>query len=267
MQAHVEGTPALAVQVGNAARSAFWAVDLAEAGLPGPRGAIDGPFGYLNLFERTHELAPVLDALGRSWRAAEVSWKPYPTGRAAHGGIDMALELRSQGVNADNVARIRFRAPPLILHLVGRPIVSPLEVNYARLCLPYAMAVALIRGAVTLADFTPAALADAATHALAHRIEIEPGPGKDAAAFTPQSATALLCDGSTREASVSVLPGTRARPLSRERQLEKFHANAALGFGRDVSAEMSELITAIDDLETLADVGALNRLAARMPRS
>ncbi|MCU0881376.1 MAG: MmgE/PrpD family protein, partial [Hyphomonadaceae bacterium] len=79
MQAHVEGTPALAVQVANAARSAFAAVDIAEAGLPGPKGAIDGPFGYLNLFEASYDLAGLLDDLGQRWRAEEVSWKPQPT--------------------------------------------------------------------------------------------------------------------------------------------------------------------------------------------
>ncbi|MEM9054221.1 MAG: MmgE/PrpD family protein, partial [Pseudomonadota bacterium] len=36
MQAHVEGKPALPVQIGNAARGAIMACDMAQAGMPGP---------------------------------------------------------------------------------------------------------------------------------------------------------------------------------------------------------------------------------------
>jgi 2-methylcitrate dehydratase PrpD len=265
MQAHVEGTPALAVQVGNAARSAFWAVDIAQAGLPGPKGAIDGPFGYLALFENSSALAPALDALGSRWRAGEVSWKPYPTGRAAHGGIDMALQLRALGANAEDIERIIVRAPPLVLHLVGRPIVAPLEVNYARLCLPYVMAVALQRGAVTLADFTPPALADETTHAVARRTVIEQNDVANPAAFTPQTTTALMRNGSRREASVSVLPGAPTRPLTRDRQCAKLSANVTFGFGcakPDIEARLIEKTSA---LVSLPDVGVLNRIAAGAP--
>ncbi|MBI1188621.1 MAG: MmgE/PrpD family protein [Alphaproteobacteria bacterium] len=262
MQAHVEGTPALAVQVGAAARSAFWAADIAAAGLPGPRGSVDGPFGYLALFEASSALAPLLETLGRTWRAADVSWKPYPTGRAAHGGIDMALALRAQGVTAETLERLDVHAPPLILHLVARPIIAPLEVNYARLCLPYVMATALRRGTVTLADFTPDALADRETHALAARIGATLWENEDPAAFVPQRACAVLRDGREIVADVDMLPGAVARPLSRDQQLAKLAANIAYGVGAaDAEARAAAIAAVIDHLETAPDAGVLSRLA------
>jgi len=51
MQAHVEGKPTLPVQIAGAARAAVVACDLAEAGLHGPESALEGPFGYFNMFE------------------------------------------------------------------------------------------------------------------------------------------------------------------------------------------------------------------------
>jgi 2-methylcitrate dehydratase PrpD len=262
MQAHVEGTPALAVQVGNAARSAFWAVDIAEAGLPGPVGSIDGPFGYLSLFERETALAPLLDRLGSPWRAEEVSWKPYPTGRAAHGGIDMALALRAQGVVPEAVSSLVVQAPPLILHLVGRPIVAPLEVNYARLCLPYAMAVALRKGAVTLEDFTPEVLGDAQTHALAARIKVEGLPISDQAAFIPQRARATLSDGSVRDVALEALPGSPVRPLSAQAQRAKLAANLRFGLRGDDAARLEAIAAGCAALGSGGDVAQLNRLAS-----
>jgi 2-methylcitrate dehydratase PrpD len=259
MQAHVEGTPALAAQVGNAARSAFWAVDLARAGLPGPKGAIDGPFGYLSLFEQSSALAPALDALGARWRASEVSWKPFPTGRAAHGGIDMALQLRARGVTAEDVERIEVLAPPLILHLVGRPVVRPLEVNYARLCLPYAMAAALSRGVVTLADFTPEALNDEEIHRLAARIGIAPLDIADPAAFVPQCATAHLRNNSEIRVEIDALPGSTMRPLTRAQQIEKFRANLGFGIGVEMADHAERVAQLCDTLESLPNVAELYR--------
>jgi 2-methylcitrate dehydratase PrpD len=263
MQAHVEGTPALAVQVGNAARSAFWAVDIAQAGLPGPAGAIDGPFGYLSLFERSSALDAALDALGVAWRAAEVSWKPFPTGRAAHGGIDLAIQLRDRGVTAGSLERLVVEAPPLILQLVGRPIATPLEVNYARLCLPYAMAVALLRGAVTLADFAPAALADASVGEVAARIFVAASDVADPAAFTPQRAIATLRGGRVVEVALAQLPGSPARPLTKAAQLEKLAANWAFGFGAGDAAREAALAESVEGILSLSDVGGLVRLVAR----
>src|SRR5215813_9108207 len=63
MQAHAEGTPQLAMQMGFAARSAVTAVELARRGMPGPCAPISGEFGYFALFEGVADLAP-FDELG-----------------------------------------------------------------------------------------------------------------------------------------------------------------------------------------------------------
>lgn len=263
MQAHVEGTPALAASVGAAARSAFTAVDLAQAGLPGPMGAIDGPFGYLTLCELESDIAPVLRDLGKLWRAGQVSHKPFPTGRAAHGGIDMILSLRAQGLTGDNLEKLTIFAPPLIHHLVGRPIApAPLEVNYARLCLPYVGAVALVTGGVTLMDFTPERLSDPTIHTVAARIDVVINDVASQSAFTPQRARAQLKDGSSQEVGIDALLGAPARPLSRDQHLAKFRACAAFGFGRSRPDIEAALINATDNLEHLTDIGILGRLAA-----
>jgi len=98
MQAHVEGKPTLPVQIAGAARAAVVACDLAQAGLHGPESALEGPFGYFNMFEEAANAQVAADNLGRIHRITEVSWKPFPTGRAAQGGIVLLQKLRQQGV-------------------------------------------------------------------------------------------------------------------------------------------------------------------------
>ncbi len=229
MQAHTEGKPALPVQIANAARGALMAVDLAEAGLPGPRGSIDGPFGYLPLFETAFDLEPALDALGRVFRIAEVSWKPFPTGRAAHGAIVATQALaREHGVTPQTLVQLTYRAPPLIKRLVGRPIAAELTPAYARLCFPYLGAVALTRGTVSLGDFGRESLSDPALLALGARIAVEADDNPDPAAFTPARAVAHLSDGREVAVEVHAQFGSPAWRLTPAQHLEK--ARACLAF-------------------------------------
>ena len=216
MQPHLEGKPALPVQNAAAASSAIRAFDLARAGLPGPVDWPEGPFGYLPLFESGHDVGP-LDTLGKVFRITEVSWKPFPTGRAAHGAI-VAVQtmMREQGLDATRLDRLTYSAPPLIARLVGRPYRPGMQPAYARLCAPYLMAVTLLRGTVALDDFDERKLADAAVAVLAARCSVQPNDNPDPAAFVPAQAVAVLNDGMTLQHDVVAQLGSPAFPLTAE---------------------------------------------------
>jgi 2-methylcitrate dehydratase PrpD len=137
MQAHAEGSPLLAVQIGFNARNAVMACDLAAAGLTGPQAVLEGSFGFYPLFEGEHDLRPVLGSLRKVWRITEVAHKPFPCGRATHGMLDGVLGLmREHGFATEHVARIECRVPPLTRRLVGRPAHGEMTASYARLCAP-----------------------------------------------------------------------------------------------------------------------------------
>jgi 2-methylcitrate dehydratase PrpD len=227
MQAHVEATPTLPLQIAQAARSAIQAADLAAAGLPGPWEAIEGPFGYLSLFEAGFAIDRM--RLGLGHRIGEVSWKPFPTGRAAHGGIvAVQVLMRDHGVSQSNLAALSYRAPPLIGRLVGRPAVADMTPAYARLCFPWLAAVVLRGGTVTLDDFTDARRRDPKLLELARRVRLETDGNLDPAAFTPAVATAFLHDGSRWDTPITAQFGSPARPLDRSQHLAK--ARACLAF-------------------------------------
>ena len=247
MQAHTEGSPMLALQVGLASRAAVMALDLARAGFSGPRDVIEGPFGYFELFDAP--LAPRRDAveavfaeLGRTWRITEVSHKPFPTGRAAHGALDGLTTLVAQHrLKASDVTRIELAAPPLVLRLVGRPVRAGMDVNYARLCLPYLAATLLLQGRVALDDFTPDALADPARHELAQRVQWAPSDTTDPNALAPQRLTVEVSGGSIHCLEVPAVLGHPDRPLSPAAQRAKF--NACCSFA-GLSAERAEALHA-----------------------
>jgi aconitate decarboxylase len=261
MQAHAEGTPQLAMQMGFAARSAVTAVELARRGMPGPHAPISGEFGYFALFEGMADAAP-FDELGHSWRIVELSHKPFPSGRATHGGIDALQRLMTEdGVTAERVTAVRFRVPPLTARLISRPVTASMTPGYARLCLQYVGAVCLRRGTVGLDDFTAAALTDPQTLALARRLQIIEDGNPDPNALIPQRVEIDLVEGGTVACSVDAVLGSPTRPLAADAVRAKFgmcwRAVAQLRPERGV-----HLWNAVSALEALEDVCVLAALAA-----
>ncbi|EDP64511.1 MmgE/PrpD [alpha proteobacterium BAL199] len=258
MQAHVEGSPLLAMQAGFNARNAVVAVRMAEAGIPGLRGTLEGPFGYLNLMEGDYDADALTAGLGRVWRITEVAHKPFPSGRATHGILDALRELRTEhGFAVDEVASVAAAVPPLTHRLIGRPPKDAMTPNYARLCGSYAAARLLVTGDLGVGDFTPEALGDAATLELAQRITITADGNPDPNALTPVTVTVTRHSGANVSRTLSVIYGNPAKPMSHEAHLAKFRGNLAFAHGPVPAGNADTLIALVDDLESLDDARRL----------
>jgi 2-methylcitrate dehydratase PrpD len=262
MQAHTEGSILLGLQVGFNARNAVVACDMAARGLPGLEGVLEGPFGYYRLFEGAHDLAGALATLGRVWRITEMSHKPFPSGRATHGIVDALLELRRRhDLVPATIERVVASVPPLVQHLVGRPLAPRPEPGLARLCAAYVGARALIRGTLDLDDFRPAALTDPASHALAARVATRTDGNPDPNALGPVTVAVSLAGGTRHEITIEHMSGSPARPLSRQAHLDKFRRNWTSGAAPLPDGDAERLIGLVDGLDTLADVRELVDLA------
>lgn len=214
MQAHVEGSIALPVQIAVAARSALTAVDLVQAGLTGPHDVLEGPFGYLRLIDEG-ELGAYAEQLALTWRIAEVSVKPFPSGRASHAALSTLDTLLREGrVSAATVSQIELHAPPLIVRLVGRPLVTGMLPAAARLCLPLLAALMLSDGCIDPRRFTPETFASPDIVQLAGRLRVVDDGNPDPNALSPQRLTVRLSDGSVVERSVPTTLGHPSAPLS-----------------------------------------------------
>jgi aconitate decarboxylase len=191
------------------------------------RAPISGPFGYFALFDGDSDPAP-FDALGRTWRICELSHKPWPSGRATHGGLDGLQQLIARHrVKAGEVKAGRFMVPPLTYRLVGRPPQEGMAVAYARLCLSYVGAVCLRQGTVGVEDFTAEALTDPETLALARRLSVIANDNPDPNAMHPVLVEFDLADRSTIACEITEVLGSPSRPLSPDAARAKFAACGA----------------------------------------
>jgi 2-methylcitrate dehydratase PrpD len=259
MQPHLEGSIALPLQIGFNARAALAACDLAAAGLSGPRGVIEGPFGYLPLFEGDWDLDPVWRDLGRIWRVTELSHKPYPSGRATHGGIEGVAALRADHrFEPGAVARIIVRGPPLVVRLCGRPALPDPSPSYARLCMGFAIAKLLLRGGPDATHFRGAELRDPETYDLACRVGTESDGNPDPNALAPQQVEVLLNDGRRLAWRCEQASGHPSRPLTRAQHLAKFRRCWSLAVEPLGPAEaVIEMVEHLDELEDMKRLAAL----------
>jgi 2-methylcitrate dehydratase PrpD len=261
MQAHVEGNIALPMQVGFNARAAMQSCDLAAEGIAGPRDVFEGPFGYMKLLEGEWDFAPTLAALGKTWRVAEMSHKPYPAGRATHGGVEGMLTLReAHPFAAEDVASVRVIGPPLISRLCGRPDLPSPTGSYARLCMAFVAAKILQHGRIDLSHYRGDELTDAATHALAGKIVMETDGSTDPNALVPQRVVIRLVDGTEHEWRSETLLASPARRFSRDQHIAKFRRCWDFAADPLPVAAADKLIAMVDRLEDLVDIRELTQL-------
>ena len=262
MQAHTEGSSLLALQIGFNARNALIACDLAENGLPGLQGVLEGRFGYFGLIEAQGDIRSVLSTLGKNWRINEVAHKPFPSGRATHGIVDAIQELQgSNTINVDQIESVRAMVPSLTHHLVGRPIHDAMEISYARLNGQYAAAIMLQKNFIDIDDFTIEAIRNKNSLDLARKISIEIDGNPDPNALSPVEVEIKMENGEKFVKRIDTVYGNPNKPLTRDAHLAKFRRNwkaAAIS----LSAEKGEeLINNIDCLEEVEDIRSLIDLA------
>jgi 2-methylcitrate dehydratase PrpD len=254
MQAHWEGTGALALQVGGAARAAVTAVALARAGADGPRDVLAGRFGWATLIEPGGDAAASVARMGRPWAVTQLAHKPFPAGRATQATLTALHDWRAAGAfaHAGEVVRLTARVPPLIELLVGRPARSDMTASYARLCLRFVAPLYLLDGEVEPARFTPAAFADPQIVVLGARVHVEGDGNPDPNVLDPQTIILELADGRRLERHVAAPLGAPANPLTPAQAEAKARRAMAMA-GLDAGA----LIALCAQADALPDARAL----------
>lgn len=256
MQAHREGSPLLPLQASFNAQAAWRSCDLARSQLTTLAQPLTGEFGYLSLFEGEFDVAPLLQIASSARRIDEFSHKPFPSGRATHGGIEGLMRLmQSHELTADAIAEVIVTGPPLINQLVNRPPVLEPSANYARLCMPFVLAKIMQYGALKPEHYRGDALTDPVTYQLATKVRMQVDQNPDPNALSPQSVQVQLKNGQTLKTDIDSMLASPARPLTAAQCRDKFMQCCALSFAP--VSDPDRLWEAVGELEQCPDVGTM----------
>ena len=222
MQAHVEASIALPLQIANAARAVISSVDLVSAGMDGPHDALEGPYGYFKLFE-PGDLARYTDTIGDKWLIEEVSIKPFPSGRASHGILGAIDDMLRDGtLDPTTVQSVEVMAPPLIHRLVGRAYKADMTPSYARLCLPFLVPLMLRDRIIDPRCFTAEEFANPQLVELGEKVDVRIDGNPDHNALAPQRLVLHLVGGGAIERSINDNLGSPSAPTSPIQTQSKF---------------------------------------------
>lgn len=162
------------MQAGFAAKGAILSALLAEKGYTGAQNTFEGKYGLFNVYYEGFDKKALISDLGSSFEIINIGFKPYPSCRGTHNGIDAALALAQQhNINPDEIEKI-------IVHHGRNSLIcleplavrrKPHSVVDAQFSIPYTIARALTQRKVGLSDFTEQSVLDESVAKIAQKVK------------------------------------------------------------------------------------------------
>lgn len=256
-QALIEKSLAKRAQSGFAADAGVFVAQLAAAGLNGPREAIEGKFGYHNLYG-AGDPSIAVDGLGTHYESLATAIKKYPSCTANHVPIDLLIGIVAENdLSPANIAGVEVGISLFADQLVGAefdPSDNPQVA--AQFSIQYSAASAALRRRLGIAEIQDDAVFDPDVTAFLPKIKTvtdADNPGK----FAPATVRVETTDGKVYDGSLENVPGTLENPLSAEDVATKFRDCASFGSNPLAAQDADALATTLNNLETCTDLGAV----------
>ncbi len=234
---------------GWAAHAGVTAALLAQAGFTGPETVFEGAHGFYEAFAGGHDeacLAELLASLGRTWEIEQLTFKPYPCGSIAHPYMDCALRLRERhGIRPEHIALVRCRTAEGPVPRLWEPLAakhSPPNGYASKFSLPYLLAVILVKGRATLAEFTDEAVRDEAVLRVAAKVGYELDPTIDYPRQFIGHVAIRLRDGRVVEERQNHPRGGPDFPMTREELEAKFRGNAVIAVPGEQASRLIRIV-------------------------
>ena len=241
-----------------AAQTGVVSVQLRTAGLKGPRGILDGPWGFCRVMASHPDLERLDHDLGARYEFAATGLKPFPSCRFTHGPLEALLHLRAQhGIDPRDVEEVTIATFKQSIEVSDKP-----EIRGrfdAILSHQFTAALALLTGNVTLDGMEDASLANPELRALAGRVHVVHDEELERwyPARCPARVTIRLRDGRRLTALSEDSPGGASHPLSADLVASKFRTLAAPVLG---PAQAERMIESVWSLEGVTDLRTLRPL-------
>jgi 2-methylcitrate dehydratase PrpD len=223
---------------------------LAERGFTASPVALEGKYGFLEVFAQQAHLPALVGGLGEQFEILRNTYKPYPCGIVIHPIIDACLELRREhAIEPAEVDMVRIKASPGAMALCDRR--NPQNELQAHVSLYHWTAATLIRGTARIQELQDRTVQDPVISAFQDRIEVV---GDSSVAADAAEVTITLKDGRSHTCRIDHCIGSATNPMTDAQLTRKFSelAEPVIGAVRNTT-----LVDRSWAVETMADVGDL----------
>ena len=252
-----EGTWTKRMHPGWAAQSGYRAARMAKEGFTGPRTLFEGEHGFFHAFANKDDcdFTKMTKDIGQVWMSSEMAFKPFACGTMAHPFIDCALELIKNGLKVQEIKKIECNTAEGILHRLWEPLAqkqNPPNGYAAKFSIPYAIAVAMVRGDAGLNDYQEEVIHSPEIVSLAKKISYIVDPNNPYPNQFTGHIRVYLENGQILEHSQNYFRGGKDAPMSLEALETKYTANCIYG-GWD-SKLASETLALLKQIRTSSNI-------------
>ena len=259
------GTMTKPLHVGRASQNGVLAAELAARGFTGGGDALDGPWGFFEVFSFSGGFDParIVGVLGQPWCIVSpgVSIKPYPCGVLGHPSMDaMRTLVTEHDVAPSQIAAIRLRAGSNILNPL-RYAVAQSELE-AKFCPAFMLSSIALRRKAGIHEFTDAFVTSPPVQAMMRRVTTILDPEIEARGFEKIRSTVEvdLVDGRRLvQHADERYRGGPDHPFTRDEVHEKFTECADLVLA---PGAITEALAVLESIDEVADIGHLVRALA-----
>jgi 2-methylcitrate dehydratase PrpD len=260
------------MQAGFSGQGAVLAAQLSKRGIVGSREIIEGRYGLFKNYVRTGQpdWNAITDGLGERFPMMGVhGFKVWPACGYTRPTNTATMELRHEfDIAPEDVESMVIiggtGATQLLsepLDLKRRPQLS-IDGKYS---IPFTTAVMMVKGNVTLADYTDEGLRDARVLAMADRISYRPDPAAvlpvgGSSGLSRPTVEIRLKDGRVVSRNPKGVPGDPQHPPTQEMLETKFRDCVSFAAKPIAQADIDRAIALIRDLENVSDVSEIMEL-------
>jgi 2-methylcitrate dehydratase PrpD len=263
-QPNIDGALAVRVMEGFASRSGIEAALLAQRGITGGEGVLQGTFGYFHLFSRDkYDSEILIDRLGKEFLgASENTFKKYPACGGTTTAIEATLEIVGQNnIRPEEVDEITVDSNRFFFNQLGKPFrIGPNPQVDAQFSYQYTLANAVVRRRFAIQDITPEAIGDPEVLKIVKKVHPRVNTDLERESFRATIVSIRTKEGRQYSRQVNYPRGSKQNRMRSEEIIEKFKSCVTFSKKPLMEGNTEKIIRVINQLEDVSDASELIHL-------
>ena len=247
------GTMTKPFHPGGAAKAGLTSALMAKHGFTASLKALEAPRGMIQTVSTKYDWSEITQELGERFEISLNTYKPFACGIVIHPSIDACVQLRNQGVTADNLERLELKAHSLVLELTGKK--TPKDGLEGKFSVYHGCACGIVYGQATEDQYHDEIVQSPEMVALRAKVVATVDNSIDEASA---DVTAILKDGKRIHVFVEHAIGSVKNPMTDQHLNQKFSNLSIPVIGE---SQTSSLIAKCWDLKNLQHIPDLLQFA------